>query len=67
VIGFFPGLNIAWQAHIGGLVVGALVAFIYTKTRSPKDKSKHQLYVGGVAVALIALTVFGATLLPVIG
>lgn len=67
VIGFFPGLNIAWQAHVGGLIVGGLVAFIYAKTRSPKDKSKQQLYVGGVAVALIALTVFGATLLPVIG
>ena len=26
VIGFIPGFNVSWQAHVGGLVVGALVA-----------------------------------------
>ena len=25
VIGFIPGFNVSWQAHVGGLVVGALV------------------------------------------
>ncbi|CAB4946494.1 unannotated protein [freshwater metagenome] len=67
VIGFLPGLNIAWQAHIGGLIVGGIVAFAYARTRAPKDKSKQQLYVIAVAVALIVLTVFGASLLPVSG
>jgi membrane associated rhomboid family serine protease len=33
VIGFIPGFGIAWQAHVGGLVGGALVGLIYVETR----------------------------------
>jgi membrane associated rhomboid family serine protease len=28
VIGFIPGLNINWRAHLGGLIVGALLTFV---------------------------------------
>lgn len=28
VIGFIPGMGISWQAHVGGLVVGLLVALV---------------------------------------
>jgi hypothetical protein len=28
VIGFLPGLNINWRAHLGGLLVGALLTFV---------------------------------------
>ena len=38
VIGFIPSFNVSWQAHVGGLVTGALVAFIYTRTRSPRQR-----------------------------
>ncbi|WP_340559704.1 rhomboid family intramembrane serine protease [Streptomyces sp. GSL17-111] len=27
VIGFIPGLRVAWQAHLGGLIIGAVFAF----------------------------------------
>jgi membrane associated rhomboid family serine protease len=67
LIGFFPGMNIAWQAHVGGLIVGGLVAFVYAKTRSSNDKAKQQLYVGAILSGLLALSVYGASLLPVIG
>ncbi|WP_338419626.1 rhomboid family intramembrane serine protease [Cryobacterium psychrophilum] len=46
VIGFIPGLNIAWQAHLGGLLAGAAMGLIFMQTR----RFKHL----GVQVALIA-------------
>lgn len=33
VIGFIPGLGIAWQAHVGGVIAGVIVGLIYVETR----------------------------------
>ena len=33
VIGFLPGMSISWQAHLGGLLGGALLGFIFVQTR----------------------------------
>src|SRR5690606_18612046 len=38
VLGFLPWFQIAWQAHLGGLIVGALIALIFTKTRRRAQK-----------------------------
>lgn len=67
VIGFVPGFNISWQAHVGGLVAGGLVALAYARTRASKDAPKQRLYLGGIIAGLLGLTIYGASLLPVIG
>jgi len=56
VIGFVPGFNIAWQAHLGGLIGGALVGLIFTETCK---RSQLGLQVGllvGLVVLLLVLS-----------
>lgn len=55
-IGFFA-TGIAWQAHLGGLLIGALIGWIYLRTRRPADRTRQVLLVGGVALALLLLVV----------
>jgi membrane associated rhomboid family serine protease len=55
-IGFVvPG--IAWQAHLGGLVVGAGIAAIYVATRRREQKAVQIAGVVAVAAALVITTV----------
>jgi membrane associated rhomboid family serine protease len=62
VIGFvIPG--IAWQAHIGGLVVGALVALVFLRTRRPAQKNTQLLLLAAVVAALIVVTIAGVVLM----
>lgn len=58
VIGFIPDFNIAWQAHIGGAVVGALMALIFIKTAQPSQKRLQWLLLGALAGVLISVMVF---------
>ncbi|MDP3208672.1 MAG: rhomboid family intramembrane serine protease, partial [Rhodoglobus sp.] len=63
VIGFVPGLNISWQAHVGGLVAGAAVAFVFLRTRRPNQRVAQIRGVSGIAVALVVVTVLSAAAL----
>lgn len=56
VIGFLPGTNISWQAHVGGLVVGAAVAFLYMRTRRIDQKALQISAIVGVFAALVLIT-----------
>jgi len=55
VIGFVPGFQVAWQAHVGGLVVGALVGLIYARTRSVRQQALQVWLLAAVTVGLFAL------------
>lgn len=51
--------NIAWQAHVGGLIVGAIVAFVLMKTRSPRKQNQQLVLLFSVLAGLIVLTFLG--------
>jgi membrane associated rhomboid family serine protease len=55
-IGFLPGTNVAWQAHLGGVIVGAALGLIYLATRRRNQRMLQVLSVIGVFVALVAIT-----------
>jgi membrane associated rhomboid family serine protease len=63
IMGFLPGTNISWQAHVGGLVVGGLVAYVYSITRNTKDSGKQLGLVLAIAGALVVAVLFGVSLL----
>lgn len=53
-IGFLPGFNVSWQAHVGGLIVGALVAFIYTRTRGVRQRGRQIAMLVAVGLGIVA-------------
>lgn len=57
VIGFVPGFNISWQAHLGGLIGGALVGLIFVETRK-RDQQRLQVWLLGALVAVLLVLSF---------
>ena len=62
-LGFLPG--IAWQAHVGGLIVGSAVAFVFANTRKSKQKGIQLAALAGISGILIWLWIYGNSLLPI--
>ncbi|WEO77497.1 rhomboid family intramembrane serine protease [Cryobacterium sp. SO2] len=56
VIGFLPGLNVAWQAHVGGLIGGAIIGLIFVQTRGRSKRVLQFVLLGGFTVLLLALS-----------
>lgn len=54
VIGFVPGFNIAWQAHVGGAAVGALVGLIVLRMRKRSQRTWQILLLIALAAVLLA-------------
>ena len=55
VSGFIlPGVS--WQAHVGGVVTGALVALIFLRTRRITQRVQQIALVAALVAALIALS-----------
>ncbi|MDT0157788.1 rhomboid family intramembrane serine protease [Microbacterium sp. ARD32] len=61
--GLFVG-GISWQAHLGGLVVGAIVALIYVRTRRREQRAwQIALLIALAAVLLVVVAVVPPILL----
>ncbi|WP_340309596.1 rhomboid family intramembrane serine protease [Ruicaihuangia caeni] len=55
-LGFFVP-RISWQAHLGGLIIGALVAFIYMRTRERSKRGVQLALLVSTGALLVAATV----------
>lgn len=56
VIGFIPGLGIAWQAHVGGLIGGAVIGLIFVQTRRIRDQRLQTVLIVAFGALLVALS-----------
>ena len=58
-----PGIS--WQAHVGGLLVGAALAYIYRRTRARTQLRAQRLLVSLVGGVLVVATVVSAMALTI--
>jgi membrane associated rhomboid family serine protease len=52
-----PGIS--WQAHVGGLVAGAAVAFVFMRTRKRAERRLQVMLTIGIAVVLLFILIGG--------
>lgn len=64
VLGFVAS-GIAWEAHLGGLLVGMLVGWAYLRTRRPAQRRVQIGAVAGIAVGLLVVFVLFVASAPV--
>ncbi len=64
VLGFMPGLSIAWQAHLGGLITGVLVGLVYAYTPAERRKALHPAGIAAILVLLVALIAIKVSMVP---
>jgi membrane associated rhomboid family serine protease len=56
VLGFVAS-GIAWEAHFGGLLVGAAIGWVYLRTRRAQQRRVQVLGVAGIAAGLLVVFV----------
>jgi membrane associated rhomboid family serine protease len=64
-IGFAPGLSIAWQAHLGGLVTGVLAGAVLAYTPREHRARWHPIGLAGIGVLLVVLVMLKVATVPV--
>lgn len=53
----FLSPGVSWEAHIGGLITGGLVTFLYSRTRMSSQTRIQNLGIAAIAIALVGITV----------
>ncbi|MGN7969971.1 rhomboid family intramembrane serine protease [Microbacterium sp. 22296] len=61
-IGSLTAVGISWQAHLGGLITGALVGLIYARTRTASRRGVQIGSLVGLGIALLAVLAIPAVL-----
>jgi membrane associated rhomboid family serine protease len=57
----FINAGVSWQAHVGGLVVGAAIAFLYSRTRQSNQLQIQNIGLVAFAAALVVVSFVRAT------
>ena len=56
VMGFLPGLNVAWQAHLGGLIAGVLLGLVFVQTRRITQRRAQLAWTVTIIVIVVGLS-----------
>lgn len=67
VIGFIPGLNIAWQAHLGGLLTGALAAAVLAYAPRARRSVVQGFGLAGLFLVLLMVALIKLATVPDLG
>jgi membrane associated rhomboid family serine protease len=63
VIGFIPGAGISWQAHLGGLIGGAIVGGIFVSTWGRNWRRNQNWMLAGFTVVLLMIALSHAPII----
>jgi membrane associated rhomboid family serine protease len=50
--------NVSWQAHLGGLVAGGAVAFVFSKTRHRSKRGVQTAAIAGIGLLVLAIVLW---------